>query len=127
MTSSAPAGIPLFVKPGKALFGLFFLAITTCSLLLVCVTAAQAIVVLKVGEGGGTDPFTHLNGRQIARNSAGVWFLVYRGESQRGSAVFLAVSRQLRRSFQETFIQRFRWLPLPTAECFLPAGKRLRI
>ena len=44
MTSSDRAGIPLFVKPGKALFGLFCQAVTTCSLLLVCVTAAQAIV-----------------------------------------------------------------------------------
>ena len=103
MTSSAPAGIPLFVKPGKALFGLFFLAITTSSLLLVCVTAAQAIVVLKVGEGGGTDPFTHLNGRQIARNSAGVWFLVYRGEFQQGSAVFLAVSKAAAPKFPGDF------------------------
>ena len=63
MTSSDRAGIPLFVKPGKALFGLFCQVVAACSLLLVCVTAAQAIVVLKVGEGGRTDPFTHLNGR----------------------------------------------------------------
>lgn len=103
MTSAVRVGIPLFVKPGKALLGMLCLAITTCSLLLACVTAAQAIVVLKVGEAGRTDPFTHLNGRQIARNGAGVWFFVYRGEFQQGAAVFLAVSRAASPEFPGDF------------------------
>ena len=68
-------------------------ALTACCIFLVCAAAAHAIVVLKVGEAGGVDPFAHLNGRQIARNSSGVWFLVFRGASKQGPAVFLAVSK----------------------------------
>ncbi|MBB75709.1 MAG: hypothetical protein CMJ75_14485 [Planctomycetaceae bacterium] len=103
MNAPGLVGTPLPVKRAKVFAGLDCLLITAGFLLLLAVNTTHAIVVLKVGEAGRVDPFTHLNGRQIARNSSGVWFLVYRGEGPRGATLFLAVSKGATPEFSGDF------------------------
>ena len=62
-------------------------------LLLVSTVITPARVVLKVGESDGVAAFPHSNGRQIARNSQGTWFVAYDGRVGGKNAIFLAASK----------------------------------
>ena len=68
---------------------------------------AIAIVVLKVGASGLADPFPGRNGRQIARNQAGQWFLVYQGDDRGRTGTYLALSRIPDPQFQGDFHSSF--------------------
>ena len=54
---------------------------------------AGATITLEVGKSNGAPPFPHTNGRQIARNSDGIWFLAYDSVTEGRSTIFLAASR----------------------------------
>ena len=54
---------------------------------------SPARVVLKVGESKGVAAFPHSNGRQIARNSQGTWFVAYDGRVGGKNVIFLAASK----------------------------------
>lgn len=75
-----------------------------CLLLIVLLNSqALAVVVLKVGESGPTDPFPRSNARQIARNHAGQWFLAYQGRETDSVGTYLSLSRNPNPSFQGDF------------------------
>jgi len=76
---------------------------SVCLFVLIGARVAQAIVVLQVGEAGGVAPFPHRNGRQIARNSAGLWFVAYQAQTEQGTATYLATSRSAEPGFPGDF------------------------
>ena len=68
---------------------------------------ASAVVVLKVGESGQTDPFPGRNGRQIASSRAGQWFLVYQGDAGGKTGTYMSLSRSPNPQFQGDFHSAF--------------------
>ena len=78
-----------------------------CLMVVLSAPCAIAIVVLKVGASGLADPFPGRNGRQIARNQAGQWFLVYQGDDRGRTGTYLALSRIPDPQFQGDFHSSF--------------------
>ena len=74
-----------------------FRASTICLVLLAWLLLggpyAVAALTLEVGKSNSAPPFPHTNGRQIARNSDGIWFLAYDAMTEGGASIFLAASR----------------------------------
>src|SRR4029453_4287524 len=69
------------------------LSVAVLTALLVA-TPVLGVVKLRVGENGGAPAFPHTNGRQIVRNSDGVWFVVYDVLTEGRSSIQIAVSRK---------------------------------
>ncbi len=53
---------------------------------------AGATITLEVGKSYGAPLFPQTNGRQIARNSDGIWFLAYDSATGGRSTILLAAS-----------------------------------
>ena len=64
---------------------------------------AGAAITLEVGKSHGAPPFPHTNGRQIARNSDGIWFLAYDATTEGRASIFLAASRDATPEFAGDF------------------------
>ena len=64
---------------------------------------AGAALTLEVGKSNTAPPFPHTNGRQIARNSDGIWFLAYDALTDGRSSIFLAASRDATPEFAGDF------------------------
>ena len=71
--------------------GLHLLVAVLAALLLA--GPSLGVVKLRVGQNGGAPAFPHTNGRQIVRNSDGVWFVVYDVLTEGGRSIQIAVSR----------------------------------
>ena len=54
---------------------------------------AAAVLTLRTGSHNGAPPFPRTNGRQIASNSKGIWFLAHDGTDGGHLAIHLSVSR----------------------------------
>lgn len=82
-------------------------AVTNGLILSVCLLwttpDAAAVLTLRTGSHNGVPPFPRTNGRQIAGNSQGIWFLVHDGAADENPTVFLATSRDFRPEFAGDF------------------------
>jgi hypothetical protein len=58
--------------------------------------AARPMVTQEIGRSGNVPAFQHANARQIGQNREGIWFVVYDGQTDQGSGVFLAASKSPR-------------------------------
>ena len=64
---------------------------------------AAAVLTLRTGSHNGVPPFSRTNGRQIASNSKGIWFLAHDGAAGGNPTVFLATSKDSRPEFAGDF------------------------
>ena len=82
-------------------------ALTNGLILSVCLLWAMpdaaAVLTLRTGSHNGAPPFPRTNGRQIATNSKGIWFLAHDGIADGNPTVFLATSKDSRPEFAGDF------------------------
>ncbi len=64
---------------------------------------AAAVLTLRTGSHNGVPPFPRTNGRQIAGNSKGIWFLAHDGAADGNPTVFLSTSKDPRPEFAGDF------------------------
>ena len=64
---------------------------------------ASAVLTLCTGSHNGVPPFPRTNGRQIANNSKGIWFLAHDGAAGGAPAIHLSVSKGAEPEFAGDF------------------------
>ena len=76
-------------------------------ILFVCVlwsmADAAAVLTLRTGSHNGVPPFPRTNGRQIASNSKGIWFLAHDGAAGGRPTIHLSVSKAAEPEFAGDF------------------------
>ena len=101
-TVSPPQRLASYHRPTSS-----FLASAVCLVLLAWLLLggpyAVAALTLEVGKSNAALPFPHTNGRQIARNSDGIWFLAYDAMTEGRASIFLAASRDTTPEFAGNF------------------------